>query len=63
MSDVHVIRRALRWDLTSSTFSSRAAVAEVKVRLDETTRVPDVVSRWRALTTGISLKIAKNGFS
>ena len=52
MSDVHVIRRALRWDLTSSTFSSRAAVAEIKVRLDENTRVPDVVSRWRSITTG-----------
>ena len=61
MSDVHVIRRALRWDLTSSTFSSRAAVAELKVRLDENTRVPEVLNRWRMLTTGnIILKIDHN---
>ena len=52
MSDVHVIRRALRWDLTSSTFSSRAAVAELKVRLDENARVPEVVARWKMLTIG-----------
>ena len=52
MSDVHVIRRALRWDLTSPTFSSRAVMAEVKVRMHETTRVPDVVSHWRGLATG-----------
>ena len=52
MSDVHVLRRALRWDLTTPTFSSRAAVAEMKVRLDETTRVPEVVAHWRGLTIG-----------
>ena len=57
MSDVHVLRRALRWDLTSSTFSSRAAVAELKVRLDENARVPEVVARWRMLTTGKFHKI------
>lgn len=52
MSDVHVLRRALRWDLTTPTFSSRAAIAEMKIRLDENTRVPEVVAHWRSLTTG-----------
>ena len=52
MSDVHVLRRALRWDLTTPTFSSRAAVAEMKIRMDENTRIPEVISHWRSLTTG-----------
>ena len=52
MSDVHVLRRALRWDLTTPSFSSRAAVAEMKIRMDENTRVPEVISHWRSLTTG-----------
>ena len=52
MSDIHVIRRALRWDLTTPSFSSRAAIAEMKIRMDENTRVPEVVSHWRSLTTG-----------
>ena len=52
MSDVHVLRRALRWDLTTPNFSSRAAIAEMKIRLDETTRVPEVVAHWRNLATG-----------
>ena len=59
MSDVHVLRRTLRWDLVSSQFSSRAAIAEVKLRLDENTRIPDVIKRWRSLATGKSdLKIS-----
>ena len=55
MSDVHVLRRALRWDLTAPNFSSRATMAEVKLRIDENTRVPEVVAHWRNLTTGESL--------
>ena len=60
MSDVHVLRRTLRWDLTSSQFSSRASIAEVKLRLDENTRIPDVVKRWRSLATGTFFSIVEN---
>lgn len=59
MSDVHVLRRALRWDLTTPSFSSRAAVAEMKIRLDENTRIPEVVAHWRGLTTGKNEKVGK----
>ena len=52
MPDVQVLRRAVRWDLTSPTFSSRASMTELKVKLMDDAQVPDVLSYWRSLTSG-----------
>ena len=62
MPEVQVLRRAVRWDLTCPTFSSRASMSELKVKLSDDAMVPDVLSFWRRLTTGrsiYSLKIHK----
>ena len=52
MSDVQVLRRAVRWDLTSPTFSSRAVVADMKLKMPPQPRIKEVAAKWKQLALG-----------
>ena len=49
---MQVLRRAVRWDLTTSDFSSRAVIADLKLKLPPNVRISEVMTNWRHLAKG-----------
>ena len=52
MSEVQVLRRAVRWDLTSNHFSSRAVISDLKIKISGEIRVSELVTNWRNQAIG-----------